>query len=656
MAYDPLIGATLGSYQVIEAVGEGGMARIYRGVHAHLERDVAIKVVNWGLQEDPEFTERFRREAQAIATLRHSNIVQIFDFGKHDNGYYMVMEFIDGGDLAGFLEQYSTDRDLPPKDEVIRLVKGVAAALDYAHSQNVIHRDIKPSNIMLTSDGEPILTDFGLVMLPAQSSKVTLGNTFGTPHYIAPEQAISSAAAVPASDVYSLGVIIFEMLTGELPFDDESPLSIALKHVSDSPPMPSSINPDISPDVEKVILKSLAKDHADRFATANDLALALEAAWSGTLGHFDAPLFPPRTAPATIPVPIIIPPPPATQISDHALPVMATHQTKPNEAVPLTERVKSSTSVGALLGAVILGAILVLLPILLLSDFFEPKEETPTSTLPAQVANDTGSNFTLPTDTPTTIPTITPTETPMPTDTFTPEPTDTFTPEPTDTFTPEPTETFTPEPTDTPVPIPTAIPIIVPEPTKDGPLTREKLRGKILFKTNRDESTAIYRMEPDGSNQIPLPREAWNIYSELEASLPFSSQSQEQVVPKGDGQFDLWLINLADGSELRVTSTAGNEYDAAWSPVNRLVAYVSEDTGRGDIYTINLGGSANERLTISDSVDKHPSWSPDGKEIAFWSDRGALANRQIWVIDLDTRVIRSLSDNPFEDYDPVWVR
>ncbi|MCB0224180.1 MAG: serine/threonine protein kinase, partial [Anaerolineae bacterium] len=240
---DPLIGTRLGAYEVIEAIGEGGMARIYRGFHTELNRYAAIKVINWGLQEDPEFTERFRREAQAIASLRHPNIVQIYDFGKHASGYFMAMEFIEGSDLAVRLRQLKADQELLAKDQVIRIIKDVAAALDYAHEQGVIHRDVKPSNIMINRRGQSILTDFGLVMLPAHASQATLGNTFGTPHYVAPEQAISSAAAVPASDVYSLGVILFELTTGQLPFDDESPLSVALKHVSDLPPSPRSINP-----------------------------------------------------------------------------------------------------------------------------------------------------------------------------------------------------------------------------------------------------------------------------------------------------------------------------------------------------------------------------------------------------------------------------
>lgn len=163
-------------------------------------------------------------------------------------------------------------------------------------------------------------------------------------------------------------------------------------------------------------------------------------------------------------------------------------------------------------------------------------------------------------------------------------------------------------------------------------------------------------MDADGSNQVPLPRENWSTYTELEALLPFSPDGNEQIVIRGEGQLDLWRANLVTGQELRITSSHMADYDAAWSPVDNWIAYVSEQTGRGDIYILNLDGSAVIRLTDNiDDFDKHPTWSPDGTRIAFWSDRGFNKTRQIWVIDVDTRVVTSLSDNPFNDWDPVWV-
>lgn len=184
----------------------------------------------------------------------------------------------------------------------------------------------------------------------------------------------------------------------------------------------------------------------------------------------------------------------------------------------------------------------------------------------------------------------------------------------------------------------------------------EQLRGMILFKTDRSGAGEIYQMNADGSNQRPLPRESWSLYTELQAALPYSPDRTQMIVIRGEGQFDLWWANLLTGQELRVTSTSSPEYDAAWSPVDNRIAYVSEETGNGDIYTLNLDGSAVVRLTDNiDDFDKHPTWSPDGARIAFWSNRGFNKSRQIWMIDLNTRIVTSLSDNPFNDWDPVWV-
>ena len=626
---DPLIGVTLGSYQILEAIGQGGMARIYRGFHAELNRNVAIKVINWGLQEDPEATERFRREAQAIAGLRHPSIVQIFDFGKHSNGYYMVMEFIAGQDLAVLLRQHRDRHTLLAKAQIIRITTDVAAALDYAHRQGVIHRDIKPSNIMINQEGQSILTDFGLVMLPARDSQVTLGNTFGTPHYVAPEQAISSAAAVPASDIYSLGIILFEMVTGELPFDDESPLSVALKQISDLPPPPSSLNPEVPPAVEAVVLKALAKEPGDRFASAGQLAAALDAAWhDGAPAGGLVPGPPPsrggaRRADARprIPPPNGGPPPPLSQTGN------ASTSTKPRRGgLPAWLRISAVGLLGALLGAVAL---------FFYSGGLASPEPTPTPTstvTPTIVA----VSLPLPTDTGTPSPTATPVPTETPTPTATPVPTET--PSPTATLAPTETSTALP----TPPPLPTATPAT--------------LASKILFKTDRGGQTELYVMNSDGSQQQPLPRDQWALYTLLQNSLPNAPDGTRTVAVRGAGQRDLVLVDITTGQELRITSTGADEYDAAWSPVDNRIAYVSEETGRGDIYVLNLDGSANIRLTDNiNNFDKHPTWAPDGSRLAYWSDSNFAGNRQIYVIDLTSREAMSISDNPFNDWDPIWV-
>ena len=647
MTRDPFVGMMLGSYKVIEPIGEGGMARIYKGYHAELKRYAAVKVIHWGLQEDPEITDRFRREAQAIASLRHPNIVQIFDFGKHESGYFMVMEFIDGNDLSVEIHRAKTNKQLLPEAKILQVVRDTAAALDYAHSRDVIHRDIKPSNIMINKEGQAILTDFGLVMLPAHRSQATIGSTFGTPHYVAPEQAISSAGAVRASDVYSLGVILYELATNQLPFDDESPLSVALKHISNLPAPPTSLNPDLPPAVEEVILKSLAKQPVDRFASAGELAAALETAWSGSV---------PAVPGAAAGVWPVLPPgvPPAANVANITLPNVAA--VDPAASSPADPHRQPGSQRKAFRWWP--WAVTVTLAALLLPAFFffwanlSADSATPTAGAPAVVAvlsTETPAAAPSPTAAPTYTPNP-PSATPSPEPTATPAPpTQTPLPAPTSTLTPTPAPSATPSPT----PTVTFTPLLSPTP---GTLTVEQLRGKILFKTDRSGAGEIYQMNADGSDQRPLPRESWSIYTELQSALPYSPDRTQLIVIRGEGQFDLWWANLLTNQELRVTSTSSPEYDAAWSPVDNRIAYVSEETGNGDIYTLNLDGSAVIRLTDNiDDFDKHPTWAPDGTRIAFWSNRGFNKSRQVWVIDLNTKTAASLSDNPFNDWDPVWV-
>jgi serine/threonine protein kinase len=233
---DPLIGRVLGDYTIEELLGKGGMARVYRGYDDKLKRFAAVKVINTELENDElreEYQARFVREARAIARLQHPNIVGVYQFDQLWDLNFMAMQFIEGDDLRYLLEDYHNRADLMPLKMVVAIMRDIASALDYAHAHGVIHRDIKPSNIMVTPEGRAVLTDFGLVL---NLEDGTIGNTFGSAHYIAPEQAISSAQAVAQSDLYSLGVVLFEMVTGKVPFDDPSTMAVALKHLNDRRP------------------------------------------------------------------------------------------------------------------------------------------------------------------------------------------------------------------------------------------------------------------------------------------------------------------------------------------------------------------------------------------------------------------------------------
>ncbi|GAB4512917.1 MAG: serine/threonine-protein kinase [Anaerolineae bacterium] len=265
---DPLIGREIDGYRVEKLLGSGGMARVYRARDENLARYVAIKIVAPHLNQELEYETRFKREARAVAQLRHQHIISVHRFGESSGLYYMAMDYIDGSDLAWVLEDYRKHGELIDYNEMLRILAPIGSALDYAHLQGVVHRDVKPSNIMLTSSGEPILTDFGLVLMKSEG---TMGDVFGSPYYIAPEQAISSASAGPGSDIYSLGVIIYEMLTGSRPFDAESPMQIAMAHMTEPVPAPQSFYPELHPAFNPVLMKVLAKTPEERYTSCKRL-------------------------------------------------------------------------------------------------------------------------------------------------------------------------------------------------------------------------------------------------------------------------------------------------------------------------------------------------------------------------------------------------
>jgi serine/threonine protein kinase len=363
-------GQMLGQYRIEGIIGVGGMATVYKAFQPDVGRHVAIKVLPRYFAHDPAFVERFKREARTIARLEHTHILPMYDYGEEQGLTYIVMRYMEAGTLREVIVQGPVELD-----KTAHIIRQVASALDYAHKNKVIHRDLKPSNILIDKQGDAYLSDFGIAKLTEAKSQITGASIVGTPAYLSPEQGHGKEID-GRSDVYSLGVILFEMLTGKVPYDGPTPLSIALKHVNEPVPLPRSINPDVPEAVESVILKALAKAPEDRYQTAGEMARELRQAVEAPEKVAAAPPPPVEVEPEPVPLPVQI------------------------EAKPLSEEKRGLPIVPIAIGG---GAILLLIiaVLLLFSGGGEPGEKKATEAPQTAVAVATPTPMAGPTPTPT---------------------------------------------------------------------------------------------------------------------------------------------------------------------------------------------------------------------------------------------------------------
>jgi predicted Ser/Thr protein kinase len=489
-----------GRYRLIRVLGEGGMARVHEAEDTRLGRRVAIKVLLSQYTRDADFLRRFELEARLAASLSHPNVVGVYDVGQDGSSYFIVMELVDGQTLKEAIHAGSP----MPVQEALRIALEVCAALSAAHARGLIHRDIKPQNILLTSGGQVKVADFGIARRTNSTTVTQTGTVLGSVHYLSPEQARGQEAG-PRADLYALGVTIFEMVTGRLPFDAENPVAVAMQHVQSAPPLPRQFNRSIPPALEGVILRLLAKNPVERFGDANMVAEALRAILGQAAGNTRAARPAGSTlALATPPATSATPPlqdrtrrmPPAAG----SAPALAAFVHAPAVA-PVARPVpkgRRSILVGGALGTVI-ALILILILTVIGSGGTNPfsgaasidaSTPLPTFTATARpaktpraavsptvrggkhpvIATITPTGFPAPTHLPGYLATatasakFTSTNTPVPptatiADTATPipSPSRTFTPLPTDSPTPADTATETPRPTATPTQSPTAV-------------------------------------------------------------------------------------------------------------------------------------------------------------------------------------------------------
>ena len=347
------VGETVGPYNLVAQLGQGGMATVYKAYHPALDRFVAIKVLHYAFMDDSNFLARFQREARVVARLEHPNIVPVYDFSEFEGRPYLVMKFIEGETLKDRLEKGRLT-----STEILRVVDAVGAALSYAHHQNILHRDIKPSNVLLGQDGQIYLADFGLARLvQTGESSLTADRMVGTPQYISPEQALSKPDLDARSDIYSFGVMVYELTVGNVPFNAESPFSIIHDQIYTPLPMPRKANPEISEPLEQVLLKALSKSPDDRFNDVGSFVQAFHNALQ--MGSANQP--PSVASAATMAVDTATlagaPPPAADPIPGSQQPAtMVTGVESPGEAVakPTKKKIKTGWLILGIAGCLIL--------------------------------------------------------------------------------------------------------------------------------------------------------------------------------------------------------------------------------------------------------------------------------------------------------------
>jgi serine/threonine-protein kinase len=663
---DDLIGKTIGGYEVIRLLGQGGMARVYLARQQSMNRYVALKMLPKQYLNDDTYLQRFEREIKIVSQLEHRSIIPVHDYGEHHGVPYIVMRYMPAGSVDDLLQNGALTLD-----KTLNIVAQIAPALDYAHTRDVLHRDLKPGNVLLDDDGGAFITDFGIARVTNTGiSAITTQGVVGTPSYMSPEQA-QGKKLDGRSDVYSLGVMLFEMATGKRPFESDTPYSIAVMQVTTPPPMPRSYNPELPSSVESVILRALRKNPDDRYQTALSLSEALKMAIERPeTGHDTEPsMKKPSVSPQPAPMqPLIVQPAPmSAPLSPPGIqPVIQPNTPAPystgaqNSIAPMPayrpgirSRLKSKRASNPLQGMLMGGLVgCGLLMVMIVAGLVVAGAA---GLLPFSNADD-------PTLTPTRNPEITPDETPAANIRPTLQVSATNTLSPLDATSEAArqalfdriTRTAAVLPTDIPPPTSDNYPTPFPLPQNNALIPElQTVQGVVLFAAQRDNSFEILTLALPSLTEMRLTN------NQSDDSYPLASPDGQWIAFQSDrdGDFDIYVMDTTGGQLRKLTENSYIDRLAAWSPDGEWVVFSSDirQDGNFDIFRVRRDGSQLEAIYSSAERKSHARYSPDGRYLVFTA--GSPNDASTWEIiklDLVTGERIQMTNNTRRDASPLF--
>lgn len=624
---DDLIGKTLGRYEILEVIGHGGMATVYKARQTSMNRTVALKILPRHLMRDDTYLQRFEREVKIVAQLEHRNIVPVHDYGEHDNQPFIAMRYMPGGSVREMIETGTLD-----EQTVLDIITQIAPALDYAHSKNVLHRDLKPSNILLDDNGGAYITDFGIARILGtedKSATITTQGVVGTPSYMSPEQA-QGKPLDSRSDVYSLGIMLFEMMTGRRPFIGDTPYGIAIMQVTTPPPLPRTLNPEVTGAVEQVILKSLKKHPENRYPTAVQLAESLRLAIERPESIHD-------TQPRPLPAPQALEAPPPAAVQPLPMPESTTKTPASQVLFPPIDPARSlpfsisppikrrrvnlwlSMIIGALIGCGLLSVVGLVAVMTLNNLFNETSVPTPAIAPPTDDPN-------VAVEDPTRTPVFVGATPIIRTPDMTSEPvTGTADTQPTPTFPPD----FDPQ------------------------------SGEIVYFANVNGQFHIIRHDLRSGETRQLTGSETDDETS-DNSYPLVSPDGKRIVFQSDrdGDFDIYVMELASGETRQLTHNTTLDRVPSWSPDGIWIIYSADvrSDGNLDLYRVPANGGEPELVYSDGNRSSHARYSPDGRFLVFTNgESGDATAWEIILLDLSTGETVRLTDNTVRDASPSFA-